>query len=72
SEHLQVINDEKNFMTHLTSQIGQWGLRDADFNYNIVAVFGSQSTGKSALLNRLFGTTFDIMDETRWQQTMKG
>ncbi|KAJ8584278.1 root hair defective 3 GTP-binding protein [Rhizopogon salebrosus TDB-379] len=72
SERLQVINDEKNFTTHLASQIERWGLRDAGFNYNIVAVFGSQSTGKSTLLNRLFGTTFDVMDETRRQQTTKG
>lgn len=36
--------------THLTAQIGRWGLRDAGFNYNIVAVFGSQSTGKSKSL----------------------
>ncbi|OAX39781.1 root hair defective 3 GTP-binding protein [Rhizopogon vinicolor AM-OR11-026] len=72
SERLQVINDEKNFTTHLSSQIERWGLRDVGFNYNIVAVFGSQSTGKSTLLNRLFGTTFDVMDETRRQQTTKG
>ena len=31
----------------LGTQIEQWGLRDAGFDYNIVAVFGSQSTGKS-------------------------
>ncbi|KAG1750326.1 RHD3/Sey1, partial [Suillus paluster] len=72
SERLQIINDEKNFTTYLTSQIERWGLRDAGFNYNIVAVFGSQSTGKSTLLNRLFGTTFDVMNETRRQQTTKG
>ncbi|KAF8134516.1 RHD3/Sey1 [Boletus edulis] len=54
------------------AQIERWGLRDAGFNYNIVAVFGSQSTGKSTLLNRLFGTTFDVMDETKRQQTTKG
>ncbi|KAJ6625760.1 RHD3/Sey1 [Mycena sp. CBHHK59/15] len=56
----------------LAAQIERWGLRDAGFGYNIVAVFGSQSTGKSTLLNRLFGTTFDVMDETRRQQTTKG
>jgi hypothetical protein len=33
--------------THLSSQIERWGLRDVGFNYNIAAVFGSQSTGKS-------------------------
>jgi len=33
----------------LSKQIQQWGLQDAGFNYNLVAVFGSQSTGKSEL-----------------------
>ncbi|KAJ7141334.1 RHD3/Sey1 [Mycena epipterygia] len=72
SERLQIINDEKKFTPDLGAQIERWGLHDAGFGYNIVAVFGSQSTGKSTLLNRLFGTTFDVMDETRRQQTTKG
>jgi GTPase Era involved in 16S rRNA processing len=52
------------------------------FGYHVVAVFGSQSTGKSnlmkgwanvgTLLNRLFGTKFDVMDETQRKQTTKG
>lgn len=25
----------------------KWGLKDAGFNYNLAAIFGSQSTGKS-------------------------
>ncbi|CAK5281294.1 unnamed protein product [Mycena citricolor] len=72
SERIQIINDEKQFTPELNKQIERWGLYDAGFGYNIVAVFGSQSTGKSTLLNRLFGTTFDVMDETRRQQTTKG
>ncbi|KAJ3860174.1 RHD3/Sey1 [Lentinula novae-zelandiae] len=72
SERIQIINDQKQFTSELTSQIERWDLRHAGFNYNIVAVFGSQSTGKSTLLNRLFGTTFDVMDETKRQQTTKG
>ncbi|KAH0589536.1 Protein SEY1 [Termitomyces sp. J132] len=72
NEGLQIINDEKRFTPDLTAQIEGWGLRDAGFDYNLVAVFGSQSTGKSTLLNRLFGTTFDVMDETKRQQTTKG
>ncbi|KAF9460714.1 RHD3/Sey1 [Collybia nuda] len=72
TERIQIVNDEKQFTPDLGAQIGRWGLRDAGFGYNIVAVFGSQSTGKSTLLNRLFGTTFDVMDETRRQQTTKG
>lgn len=72
TERIQIIDDEKKFTPELATQIERWGLRDAGFSYNIVAVFGSQSTGKSTLLNRLFGTTFDVMDETKRQQTTKG
>ncbi|KAF9227206.1 root hair defective 3 GTP-binding protein [Gyrodon lividus] len=72
SERIQIIDNDKKFTPDLAAQIRRWGLRDAGFNYNIVAVFGSQSTGKSTLLNRLFGTTFDVMDETKRQQTTKG
>ena len=42
------------------------------FDYHLIAVFGSQSTGKSTLLNGLFGTSFDVMDETVRKQTTKG
>lgn len=31
----------------LNGQISRWGLSDVGFAYNVVAVFGSQSTGKS-------------------------
>ncbi|KAI0755918.1 root hair defective 3 GTP-binding protein [Irpex lacteus] len=72
SERVQIINDAKEWTQELTPQISRWGLQDAGFDYDIVAVFGSQSTGKSTLLNRLFGTNFDVMDETQRQQTTKG
>ena len=45
---------------------------EAGFNYHIISVFGSQSTGKSTLLNNLFGTEFSVMSETARQQTTKG
>ncbi|WFD19925.1 Dynamin-like GTPase that mediates homotypic ER fusion [Malassezia caprae] len=60
--------DEDAFREHLHS----WGLAEAGFGYDICAVLGSQSTGKSTLLNRLFGTNFDVMDERARQQTTKG
>ncbi|KAG8805609.1 Dynamin-like GTPase that mediates homotypic ER fusion, partial [Serendipita sp. 399] len=72
AERVQIVDEQKQFNPLLGEQITKWGLHDAGFLYNIVAVFGSQSTGKSTLLNRLFGTTFDVMDETRRQQTTKG
>lgn len=53
---------------YLSSQ----NLLTAGFAYHLVAVFGSQSTGKSTLLNHLFGTKFSVMDEAARKQTTKG
>lgn len=44
----------------------------AGFNYHLISVFGSQSTGKSTLLNQLFGTEFSVMSELERRQTTKG
>ena len=72
NERIQIVDENKEFTKELNTQITRWGLGDAGFGYDVVAVFGSQSTGKSTLLNRLFGTTFDVMDETQRRQTTKG
>ncbi|KAF9309946.1 Dynamin-like GTPase that mediates homotypic ER fusion [Podila horticola] len=70
---LHLIDEEKKFSDELSTFISQkWGLKDAGFNYNLAAIFGSQSTGKSTLLNRLFGTDFDVMSENARMQTTKG
>ncbi|KAJ2854023.1 Dynamin-like GTPase that mediates homotypic ER fusion [Coemansia erecta] len=50
----------------------KWRLFENGFDYNVVSVFGSQSTGKSTLLNRLFGTRFDVMNDAQRQQTTRG
>ena len=47
-------------------------LAHVGFNYHLISVFGSQSTGKSTLLNHLFGTEFGVMSETDRKQTTKG
>jgi hypothetical protein len=53
--------------------IRHWQLEELGFEYHVVAVFGSQSTGKSTLLNSLFGTTFDVMNMKQGRtQTTKG
>jgi GTPase Era involved in 16S rRNA processing len=49
------------------------GLRDKGNMYHIVSIIGGQSSGKSTLLNAMFGTKFDMMDSSRGrQQTTKG
>ncbi|KAG0225884.1 RHD3/Sey1 [Mortierella sp. GBAus27b] len=70
---LHLIDEEKKFSENLSTFIDkEWDLKDSGFNYNLAAVFGSQSTGKSTLLNKLFGTNFDVMSENSRQQTTKG
>jgi len=58
-----------NLALFLTQQnLGSLGLA-----YQLVTIFGSQSTGKSTLLNGIFGTEFNTMDETiTRQQTTQG
>ncbi|KAI8922834.1 RHD3/Sey1 [Entophlyctis helioformis] len=73
SFQVQMVDEEQKFTTELTAAFEKrWQLADQGFNYNVVAVFGSQSTGKSTLLNRLFETRFDVMNESMRQQTTKG
>eukprot|EP01061_Rhynchopus_euleeides_P007336 TRINITY_DN16341_c0_g1_i1.p1 TRINITY_DN16341_c0_g1~~TRINITY_DN16341_c0_g1_i1.p1 ORF type:complete len:745 (+),score=365.76 TRINITY_DN16341_c0_g1_i1:37-2235(+) len=49
------------------------GLQGRGEDYSVLAVFGGQSSGKSTLLNRLFGTRFQEMDSTHGRgQTTQG
>lgn len=70
---VQLIDEAQQFHGRVfQTQMKEWGLTDVGFGYDICAVLGSQSTGKSTLLNRLFGTNFDVMNERSRQQTTKG
>lgn len=60
------------YSTNLSSYLLATDISEAGFNYHIISVFGSQSTGKSTLLNNLFGTDFNVMSETERRQTTKG
>ncbi|KAI0402139.1 RHD3/Sey1 [Xylaria palmicola] len=72
-EHgVQVIDEDKEFNSNLSSYLSATHVADAGFNYHLISVFGSQSTGKSTLLNHLFGTEFNVMSETERRQTTKG
>ncbi|KAJ1019402.1 hypothetical protein NDA16_004519 [Ustilago loliicola] len=70
---MQLIDEDQKFnSTQFAPSLDNWGLADAGFGYDLCAVLGSQSTGKSTLLNKLFGTNFDVMSESARQQTTKG
>ncbi|KAI9208330.1 RHD3/Sey1 [Polychytrium aggregatum] len=71
---LQIIKEDQQFNDQLASHLSSnWKLKDAGFDYHIMAVLGSQNSGKSTLLNQVFGTNFDVMNaKLRRSQTTKG
>lgn len=72
-EHgIQVIDGDKEFSPNLNTYLQLTKVAQSGFNYHLISVFGSQSTGKSTLLNHLFGTEFGVMSETERRQTTKG
>ncbi|KAF2182803.1 GTP-binding protein Sey1 [Zopfia rhizophila CBS 207.26] len=72
-EHgIQVIDEDKVFNGHLSTYLNVEKVIPAGFNYHLISVFGSQSTGKSTLLNHLFKTQFGVMSEQERRQTTKG
>ncbi|KAJ9666046.1 Dynamin-like GTPase that mediates homotypic ER fusion [Coniosporium apollinis] len=72
-EHgIQVVNENKEFNHDLSTYLALEKIIPAGFNYHLISVFGSQSTGKSTLLNHLFGTEFGVMDEADRRQTTRG
>lgn len=74
SQAIQLIDVNKEYNKESLEYFKQCvGTRDVGFNYHVISVFGSQSSGKSTLLNILFNTQFDTMDaQVKRQQTTKG
>ncbi|SCU81642.1 LAMI_0B07118g1_1 [Lachancea mirantina] len=71
---IQLINENKEFNAETLARFNKYvGGRDVGFGYHVISVFGSQSSGKSTLLNALFRTKFDTMNaQVKRQQTTKG
>ncbi|EKF31352.1 hypothetical protein MOQ_004806 [Trypanosoma cruzi marinkellei] len=70
---LSVKGIEEYLFTTLGASRGGDALHRVGVSYHVVGVLGGQSSGKSTLLNSLFGTKFQTMDETKRRgQTTKG
>lgn len=69
----QMIDYDGNIIGDLKNWMMKHKLANLGFDYNVLAILGSQSSGKSTLLNHLFSTTFDVMDTKKGHsQTTKG
>ncbi|EEA05633.1 uncharacterized protein CMU_026410 [Cryptosporidium muris RN66] len=70
----QIIDYNSNFIGSFSNICEEFKKNSNVFNYNVVSILGSQSTGKSTLLNLLFGTNFQVLDKINsgYCQTTKG
>ena len=69
----QIISGDMKFNEEFGQFISDNGLANRSNAYHVVSIIGGQSSGKSTLLNNLFGTSFDMMNsKTGRQQTTKG
>lgn len=59
---MQVVDYEENFNRSLEMYLKRNNLSNRGFDYHVAAIMGPQSSGKSTLLNILFGTEFRTMD----------
>ncbi|MCJ1386055.1 Dynamin-like GTPase that mediates homotypic ER fusion [Xylographa soralifera] len=69
---IQIINEDQEFNDQMSNYLTAEKIAQSGFNYHLISVFGSQSTGKSTLLNQLFNTEFGVMSESERRQTTKG
>ncbi|KAL4858391.1 Protein ROOT HAIR DEFECTIVE 3 [Chlorella vulgaris] len=60
---LQVVSGDGSFNTEGVDEfVKDTGVESSGVGYTVVAIMGPQSSGKSTLLNNLFGTRFEEMD----------
>lgn len=62
TDMMQVVNYEEEFNVELGPFLERNQIAGRGFDYNVTAIMGPQSSGKSTLLNLLFGTEFRTMD----------
>ena len=68
-----IIDTDANLLPNFKRTIYMTGITKYSTDYHIVSIIGAQSSGKSTLLNRVFGTNFQTMDRSLGrQQTTKG
>ena len=69
----QIITADMKYNDEFGQFVVDNGLANRSSAYHVVSIIGGQSSGKSTLLNNLFGTSFDMMDsKTGRSQTTKG
>lgn len=71
---VQVITDDLNYINHIEKYIKEENMDRVGTDYKNIAIIGCQSSGKSTLLNMLFDTDFEELNQKDrgMAQTTKG
>uniref|UniRef100_A0A6B2KXY6 Protein SEY1 homolog n=1 Tax=Arcella intermedia TaxID=1963864 RepID=A0A6B2KXY6_9EUKA len=72
---VQIVTGEGTYNVDVSQELRNWNFDKQGLDYYLVAVLGCQSSGKSTLLNLLFGTNFQVLDVSKTkvrQQTTLG
>ncbi|RKP04809.1 root hair defective 3 GTP-binding protein-domain-containing protein [Thamnocephalis sphaerospora] len=73
SSCLQFIDDKQSLMNGVEGLANKaWKLKDWGTSYNTVAICGAPDSGKSTLVNALFGTQFPTLNASKKQPATKG
>lgn len=73
SSLVQIVDFDGNFAHDFETHLSKLGISKCGFKFNVITVLGCQSSGKSTLLNSLFGTSFPEMNSLEGRsQTTKG
>ena len=72
-QKFMIIDTNAQLTPNFKKIISRTGVERCGNDYHVVSIVGAQSSGKSTLLNKVFGTKFKTMDENIGrQQTTKG
>ncbi|KEP65897.1 UNVERIFIED_CONTAM: root hair defective 3 gtp-binding protein (rhd3) protein [Hammondia hammondi] len=70
---IQIIDYDGDIVADIDAWMKKQKLADVGFNYNVITILGSQSSGKSSLMNAVFNCKFQVMDHVHGHsQTTKG
>eukprot|EP00698_Gefionella_okellyi_P020163 TRINITY_DN6300_c0_g1_i1.p1 TRINITY_DN6300_c0_g1~~TRINITY_DN6300_c0_g1_i1.p1 ORF type:complete len:737 (+),score=173.80 TRINITY_DN6300_c0_g1_i1:48-2258(+) len=69
---IQIVDYDGNWNPKLFKYVEDTGLVKVGKEYATVGVLGCQSSGKSTLLNLMFGTPFEVMNDDERRQTTQG
>lgn len=68
----QIVDNDGELVPDFKTHLQNFNMENVQKNYYTVGIIGGQSSGKSTLLNSLFGTNFMVMDPKKRCQTTKG